>query len=538
MEPLLKAINLSQSRGQLSRLHLVSFEVHRGEVLGLAGQSGAGKSTIALLLAGAHAIDAGELYFEGRRLVWPFRARRLGIEVIMQQPELAENLDITRNVFLGSELGWSALGRWLRAPNLREMDARAADILAKLGMPYPSLRTCVSDLSIEQRQLIAIARAMARGLTRPIRLVVIDDPGLVLSYPYQQKLMALVQEWQKQGTAVLFASDNVDHLIGVADRIVVLRHGRCRAEYKTDSVDRETILASMVGAPGQEELTPIIWALDSYYRAREQAEKLYQRQSLLERELDTHSQFEQQLIDQLADQITALDRANAALQDAQRRLLTELEQERKQLAREIHDQVIQDLLGVGYQLEEIQADGHVGQPLVHELLEVRSSVHTAIGDLRQICGTLRPPTIDSLGLGSALQSFCYDWSRRTGVRVGLFIDPTLGRLAELIELSIFRIVQESLNNVRKHAQAKNVDVRLEFTSPRRLMVSVADDGGGLPKNFDLAQLSGQGHYGMLGITERVALLGGQWRYQNRPEGGALIQVDIPYRRAEQKVEGP
>jgi signal transduction histidine kinase len=68
------------------------------------------------------------------------------------------------------------------------------------------------------------------------------------------------------------------------------------------------------------------------------------------------------------------------------------------------------------------------------------------------------------------------------------------------------------------------------------MLSIADDGQGLPKDFDLAQLSEQGHYGVLGITERVALLGGQWRLQNRPEGGALIQVDVPYRRIEQKED--
>ena len=78
-----------------------------------------------LLLAGAHAPDSGELYFEGRQAAWPFQARRLGIEVVGQQPEMAENLDITRNVFLGDELGWSVFGRWLRVPNLHEMDARA-----------------------------------------------------------------------------------------------------------------------------------------------------------------------------------------------------------------------------------------------------------------------------------------------------------------------------------------------------------------------------------------------------------------------------
>ena len=87
---------------------------------------------------------------------------------------------------------------------------------------------------------------------------------------------------------MLFASDNVDHLMAVTDRIIVLRHGRCTAEYRTDETgDRDEILAAMVGAADQQQLTPIIWALDSYYRAREQAEKLYQRQSLLERQVET-----------------------------------------------------------------------------------------------------------------------------------------------------------------------------------------------------------------------------------------------------------
>ena len=106
------------------------------------------------------------------------------------------------------------------------------------------------------------------------------------------------------------------------------------------------------------------------------------------------------------------------------------------------------------------------------------------------------------------------------------------RLPEAIELSIFRIVQEGLNNVRKHAAASSVEIRLAHTSPRTLMLSVADDGRGLAEDFDLGTLSASGHYGLLGISERVALLGGRCKVQNRPTGGTLIQVEIPHPRAE------
>jgi signal transduction histidine kinase len=528
MEPLLRVINLSHSVGTLSLVRQVGLEVYPGEVVGVAGQSGAGKSALTMLLAGVYVPDAGDLYFDGRRLSWPFRARTLSVEVIYQQPEMAEGLDICRNVFLGNEIGWPQRGRWWKVPDRRRMDQEAAGILSQLGMRYTSLREKVANLSGEQRQLIAIARAM----THSARLVIIDDPGPLLSYPYQQKLLSLIREWQQRGTAVLLGSDNVDHLMAVADRILVLRHGRMIAEHRTDQTDREEILAAMVGAADQEQLTPIIWALDSYYRAREQAERLYQRQSLLESRLETHEALDQQLIVQMADQISALDRANLALQDAQRRLLTGLEEERKRLAREIHDQVIQDLLGVGYRLEEIEADAEVTPALGAYLAEVRASVRDLVGDLRIICGTLRPPTIDSLGLGSALQSYTHDWSKRTGVIVTMYLDPNLGRLPEPTELSIFRIVQEGLNNVRKHASASAVEVRLEHPSPRRLILSIADDGRGLSEDFDLSRLPAEGQYGVLGITERVALLGGRWRFQNRPEGGALIQVEIPHPRVE------
>jgi signal transduction histidine kinase len=522
VQPLLKTVNLSKSFAAAPVVQRINLEIWPGEVVGLAGESGSGKSALSMLLAGLYAPSAGEIYFAGRQLRYPFRARALGIEVIHQTPDLAEQLDITGNIFLGHELGWPLLGQWVKIPNRRQMESEAARILEQLDVRFSSLRTKATFLSSEQRQLIAIARVM----TRPARLVIVDDPTLLLSYPYQQKLLSLIQTWQQKGTAVIFSSNNLDHLLAVTDRIVILRQGQVAAEFRTDGAHREEIVAAMVGATDVQRLTPIIWALDNYARAREQAERLRYQQTLLERDSVAQETLQRQLLEQLTEQIHALDSANVALQDAQRRLLIEREEERKHLARELHDQVIQDLLSINYQLETAEAT----PTLSNTLTEVRNSIRGIIDDLRHICGNLRPPTIDSLGLGAALQSFTGEWASRTGITVALDLDPHLRRLPEAIELAIFRIVQEGLNNVRKHAHASAVEITLRRTSPRTLMLTIADNGRGLADDFDLSTLSAEGHYGLLGISERVALLGGHLKLQNQPGSGLLLQAEIPHPR--------
>jgi signal transduction histidine kinase len=209
--------------------------------------------------------------------------------------------------------------------------------------------------------------------------------------------------------------------------------------------------------------------------------------------------------------------------------MTERESERKALARELHDQVIQDLLSVNFQLEEIE-DEDDAVAMGTELAATRESLRALIDAVRRICGVLRPPTIDSLGLPAALQSYTRDWSARAGVAVNLQIATDFGRLPEAIELSIFRIVQEGLANVRKHAQAQHVQVRLWPTSPRAVGIVIEDDGLGLRAGFDLAALSSAGHYGLLGISERVALLQGKLRIANGEAGGMCIEAEIPYQR--------
>jgi signal transduction histidine kinase len=343
-------------------------------------------------------------------------------------------------------------------------------------------------------------------------------------------MLDLIQGWQAAGTAVLFSSNNLDHLFAVTDRILVMREGQIVANSRTDETTREEVVSALVGMMDRQQRTPVLWALDSYRRSRRQTETLRHNQGLLEQDLAAQDVLNQQLVEQLAQQVAALDSANLALQDAQRRLLTEREEERKHLARELHDQVIQDLLSLNYELEEIEEKLPQTSDLNEDIVDVRHNIRALIEGLRRVCGDLRPPTIDSLGLGAALQSLARLWSERTGIAVTVEMDMNFGRLPEALELSIFRIVQEGLNNVWKHAEATAVQVTLQHTSPRLLLISLADDGQGLPQAFDLAALSQNGHYGLLGISERVALLGGRLHVQNMSQGGLLLQVEIPHPR--------
>lgn len=523
---LFRVARLSKHFGSLLALQNVNLDILPGEVVGLAGRSGAGKSLLVKMLAGLQVPDTGEIYFGEQRLQWPFHAQTLGIGVIHQEPALAERLDITSNIFLGNEICWPILRKWLKIPNQRKMDVEAGKLLQSLDLRLPSLQEKAANLSSEERQLVAIAQVMAR----PSKLIIVDDPSLLLSFPYQNKLLDLIRSWQQQGKAVLFSSHNLDHLFAVADRIIVLRQGKLVANLRTDETNREKIVAALVGTADRQQRTPVIWALDSYYRARKQAETLRHNQMLLRRDLAAQDNLNQQLVDQLADQVKALDSANLALQDAQRRLLTEREQERKHLARELHDQMIQDLLSLNYQLEDIASQPNESGELFDDLADVRGEIRDLVEELRRICGNLRPPTIDSLGLGAALQSYLHDWSERTGIKVNLNLDANFGRLPETIELSIFRIIQEGVNNIWRHADASTADVTLTHTSPRMLLVSIADDGVGLQKSFSLGELSRSGHFGLLGISERVALMGGRLRFQNLSDGGLLVQVEIPHPR--------
>jgi signal transduction histidine kinase len=519
-EPLLRLIQISKQFGALIALHDVSLQVLPGEVVGLVGRRGAGKSTLLQLIAGLHQPTTGTLIFDGTTVCFsnPAQAQALGISMAYQTPLLAENLDVIDNVSLGREVSRPRVGG---LPDDVHMARRALELLREFDAAN-IVHFKVSNLSDEQRHIVAIARA----LYAPARLLLLDDALAVLSYDRQARMLDRIRQLAQSGVAVVIASDNLKHLFAVTHRVVVLYEGRVIADRNTvDSTPRE-IVELIVGSTRQDQVTPIIWALESYHQVQRQTEELHRTQMMLQQSLEQRDTLNRQLLDRLRQQVEALDQLNLALQAAQLRLMTEREEERKFLARELHDQVIQDLLSFNYRLEDIESEVD-DEAQQHELAAVRDSVRSVVADLRQLCSDLRPPTIDAHGLKAAIRSLAEEWAERHSIQLDLSIDPRLGRLPEALELSVFRIVQEGLNNIRKHAQARHVSLRVERTSTASILVRLMDDGQGLPTPIDLAELSAARHFGLLGISERVALLGGTMQVESPTEGGTILQVEIP-----------
>ena len=189
MAPLLQAVNLTKRFGGLTAVDSVSQDVNAGEVIGLVGDNGAGKSTFIKMIAGVFQPDDGELYFEGRKveLSGPRDARDMGIETIYQDLALAENLDVGSNIFLGREIKKRHLGGLIKTLNRSKMREESASVLSRLDIVIPSLTQQIRNLSGGQRQSVAIARTIYWNA----KLVIMDEPtaalgvaqsGLVLRY--------------------------------------------------------------------------------------------------------------------------------------------------------------------------------------------------------------------------------------------------------------------------------------------------------------------------------------------------------------------
>jgi D-xylose transport system ATP-binding protein len=252
-EPILSVRRLNKSFGPVHVLHDVDVDVYPGEVTALVGDNGAGKSTLVKCIAGINGIDSGEVRFEGEavHLTDPRVATGLGIEFVYQDLALADNLDITQNMFLGREIRRG--GIFLSDG---EMERQARETLKSLSVrTVSSVRQTVANLSGGQRQTVAIAKAVLWNS----KVVFLDEPTAALGVAQTRQVLDLVRRLADQGRGVVLISHNMNDVMEVADRVVALYLGRVAAEVHTKDTNTtqivELITSGRSGSVGLAQTT-------------------------------------------------------------------------------------------------------------------------------------------------------------------------------------------------------------------------------------------------------------------------------------------
>lgn len=238
-EPVLSMRMFSKRFGAVSALSDVNLDVYPGEVVALVGDNGAGKSTLIKILAGVHALDEGTITFAGKDVDIhnPHDSLEAGIATVFQDLALCDNLDVVSNLFLGREI---------RPGRLDEitMELRAWELLRELSAKIPSVRIPVASLSGGQRQTVAIARSL---LGEP-QLIMLDEPTAALGVEQTAEVLNLIERLKERGLAVIVVSHNMDDVLAVADRVVVLRLGANNGEFEPSAATKDDIVAAITGS--------------------------------------------------------------------------------------------------------------------------------------------------------------------------------------------------------------------------------------------------------------------------------------------------
>ena len=212
------------------------------------------------------------------------------------------------------------------------------------------------------------------------------------------------------------------------------------------------------------------------------------------------------------------------------RLIAGEEGARRRIARELHDDHCQRLAALGFELEAVRRQLAEDDPRRSGLSALGADLAGLGEDLRRLSHELHPAILERCGLSEALRHACEETERRHGLPVRLSLPADEGQLPHLprdIELGLYRIAQEALSNIIRHAAARDVQVTLRITS-RQARLTVADDGAG----FDPHQAHQAGGLGLASIEERVGLLGGRCRIASAPGAGTKIEIAVPLPRTE------
>jgi signal transduction histidine kinase len=226
---------------------------------------------------------------------------------------------------------------------------------------------------------------------------------------------------------------------------------------------------------------------------------------------------------QLVKQTEQLNKANHSLRQLTARLLQIRDEERRRIARDLHDSIGQMLVAQGMYLFSVAAEAkHLSTAAAKALADSTALIEQMSGELRTISYLLHPPLLDEAGLSSALRWYAEGFAERSKIKISLELTPGLGRLSDEFEIAIFRIVQECLTNIHRHSGSSTASIRLAV-SPAEIMLEIRDAGRGIPRQKRSQVASGSLHgVGIRGMRERIVQLGGRVEINSNGQGTAVI----------------
>jgi D-xylose transport system ATP-binding protein len=245
--PVLSVRGATKRFGSVVAIDGVDLEVRRGEILALLGDNGAGKSTLIKCISGLHHLDAGSIQLDGLETTIrsPADARSAGVETVYQDLALFDNLTPAQNFFAGREIaGPSWLPRAMRFLDKRTMDQETKRVINRLKVTLPKLDVVVAMMSGGQRQAIAVARSTVFAR----KVVLLDEPTAALGLRESRQVLNLVAALREQDNAVILITHNMEHVVELADRAMVLRHGRKVGEIIPNGSNKQDLVAMIVGA--------------------------------------------------------------------------------------------------------------------------------------------------------------------------------------------------------------------------------------------------------------------------------------------------
>ena len=235
---MLKIENISKRYGGLVALNGVRLDVRRGEVHAVVGENGAGKSTLMNILGGIVRRDSGTVFYKGNRIEFesPSDAMKSGVSLIHQELSMLPSLNVMENIFMGRMDSRCGFVRW------RGLWEKARDVLTRVGLSIDPRRP-VSDLSISERQLVEIAKA----LSLKADLLIMDEPNSSLTKTETLKLFEVIGDLKRSGVSILYVSHKLDEVLRISDRISVLRDGRYVNTIDKAEATADKIIGMMVG---------------------------------------------------------------------------------------------------------------------------------------------------------------------------------------------------------------------------------------------------------------------------------------------------